>query len=73
MPQSPKWHKTHNVGRYSYQSATRYGLVMGGATLENIHITFRPISTGGLIRQQHHFMKTLSISEESFRAQPFLP
>jgi hypothetical protein len=40
------------------EAATLYGLVVGGATLENIHITFRPISTGGLIRQQPHFIKT---------------
>ena len=39
--------------RHGHQSATLYRLVVGGATLENVHITFRPISTSGLIRQQH--------------------
>lgn len=42
--------------RHGYQSATLYGLVVGGATLENVHITFRPISTSGVIRQQHHII-----------------
>jgi hypothetical protein len=45
--------------RHGYQSATLYGLVVGGATLENVPITFRPISTGGVIRQQHHFINAL--------------
>jgi hypothetical protein len=31
-------------------------LVVGGATRENVHIPFRPISTGSVIRQQHHEM-----------------
>src|SRR5262245_2336132 len=38
------------------QSATLYCLVVGGATYENVHLTFRPISTSGVIRQQHHAM-----------------
>lgn len=44
--------------RHGDQSATLYGLVGGGATLENVHITFRPLSTGSVIRQQHHFIIT---------------
>jgi hypothetical protein len=38
---------------HGHQSATWHRLVVGGATLENVHVTFRPISTNGLIRQQH--------------------
>jgi hypothetical protein len=39
--------------RHDDQSATLYGLVVGGATLENVQVTFRPISSSGVIRQQH--------------------
>src|SRR5262245_5650267 len=45
-----------HCGSHGYQFATLYRLVVGGATLENVQITFRPISTSGLIRQQHRHM-----------------
>ena len=35
------------------ESATVCGVVMGGATLENLYVPFQAISTGDLIRQQH--------------------
>jgi hypothetical protein len=38
-----------------------YGLVVGGATRENVHLTFRPISTRSIIRQQHHFINAFAI------------
>src|SRR5262245_58750280 len=40
-------------GSHGHQSATLHRLVVGGATLEDVHVTFRPMSTNGLIRQQH--------------------
>ena len=38
---------------HGHQSATLCGLVVGSATLENVQVTFRPISPRGVIRQQH--------------------
>jgi hypothetical protein len=43
---------------HGYQSATLYSLVVGRAALENVYVTFRPMSTSGVIRQQHHSINT---------------
>src|SRR5262249_37929133 len=49
-----------------HQSATLCGLVVGGATLETVHVTFRPLSPSGVIRQQHLYLADQIMPRASF-------
>lgn len=54
-----------NTTRRGPHAAMLYGVVVGDATRENVHSPFRPMSTRGLIRQQHPCIKALASAPPS--------